>query len=157
MHLRAVKASRAVATLIAAELIVPPHNADNLAAATCASSSSTWPPDLMRTVAVVVDTGMRNDDGSSRADVIRRHCSIGREVFIRRTSEPLGPHSIAVFLRVPRFFGLFGARLAQIGYLDTKSEAMTKVGTTEQEARAVVKSVYAPDEKDNPRVTIMID
>ena len=112
----------------------------------------------MGTVAVVVDTGLRNDDGSSRADVIRRHCSIGREVFVRRTSEPHGSHSIAVFLRVPRFFGLFGARLAQIGYLDTKAEAMmTKVGSAEQEARAVVKSVYAPEEKDNPRVTIMID
>ena len=34
---------------------------------------------------------------------------------------------------------------------------MTKVGSAEQEARAVVKSVYAPEEKDNPRVTIMID
>ena len=84
--------------------------------------------------------------------------AIGREVFIRRTSEPLGPHSIAVFLRVPRFFGLFGARLAQIGYLDAKTEEMMmKIGSAEQEARAVVKSVYAPEEKDNPRVTIMID
>jgi len=116
------------------------------------------PVDLMGTVAVVIETGLRNGDGSSRADVIRRHCSIGREVFVRRTSEQLGPHSMAVFLRVPRFFGLLGSRLAQIGYLDTRAEAMmTKVEPAEKDVRAVVKSVYAPLEKDNPRVTIIID
>jgi len=111
----------------------------------------------MGTVAVLVDTGLRNDDGSSRANVIRRHCSIGREVIVRRSSRQVGPRSIAVFLPVPRFFGLFGARPAQIGYLDGKAEAMfSKVGPGEQ-LRAVVKSVYAPAEKDNPRVTIIID
>jgi len=111
----------------------------------------------MGTVAVVVDTGLRNDDGSSRAGVIRRHCSIGREVLVRRTSGQGGPHSIAVFLRVPRFFGLLGARPAQIGYLDAKAEAMLAKLGPDEEVRAVVKSVYAPEEKDNPRVTIIID
>ena len=111
----------------------------------------------MGTVAVVVGTGLRNDDGSSRAGVIRRHCSIGREVFVRRTSEQAVPQSMAVYLRVPRFFGLLGSRLAQIGHLDPKvATVMSKLGPGE-EARAVVKSVYAPDEKDNPRVTIIID
>jgi len=33
---------------------------------------------------------------------------------------------------------------------------MSKLGPGE-EALAVVKSVYAPEEKDNPRVTIIID
>jgi hypothetical protein len=48
-------------------------------------------------------------------------------------------------------------RPAQIGYLDSKAEAMmTNIGTSE-EVRAFVKSVYAPQEKDNPRVTIIID
>ena len=111
----------------------------------------------MGTVAVVVGTGLRNDDGSSRAGVIRRHCSIGREVFLRRTSEQAVPQSMAVYLRVPRFFGLLGSRLAQIGHLDSKvSTVMSKLGL-EEEARGVVKSVYAPEEKDNPRVTIIID
>jgi len=60
-------------------------------------------------------------------------------------------------LPVPRFFGLFGARQAQIGLLDPKTETMlTKMGPGE-ERRAIVKSVYAPEEKDNPRVTILID
>ena len=82
---------------------------------------------------------------------------MGREVFVRRSSRQVGPRSIAVFSRVPRFFGLFGTRPAQIGYLDTKAEAMfSNLGPGEQ-LRAVVKSVYAPAEKDNPRVTIIID
>jgi len=111
----------------------------------------------MGTVAVVVGTGLRNDDGSSRASVIRRHCSIGREVFVRRTSEQAGPQSMAVYLRVPRLFGLLGSRQAQIGHLDPKAAtAMSKLAPGE-EARAVVKSVYAPEEKDNPRVTIIIE
>jgi hypothetical protein len=111
----------------------------------------------MGTVAVVVDTGLRNEDGSSRAEVIRRHCSIGREVLVRRSAERTSPHKHAVFLRVPRFFGLFGTRPAQIGYVDSKVEAMmTSIGPGEG-IRAVVKSVYAPQEKDNPRVTIIID
>ena len=111
----------------------------------------------MGTVAVVVGTGLRNDDGSSRAGVIRRHCSIGREVFVRRTSEQTGPQSMAVYLRVPRFLGLLGSLQAQIGNLDPETAAaMSKPGPGE-EACAVVKSVYAPEEKDNPRVTIIID
>jgi len=65
---------------------------------------------------VVVGTGLRNDNGSSRAGVIRRHCSIGREVLVRRTSEQTGPQSMAVYLRVPRFLGLLGSRQAQIAY-----------------------------------------
>jgi hypothetical protein len=113
--------------------------------------------DFMGTVAVVVDTGLRNEDGSSRAAVIRRHCSIGREVAVRKVSEQVGPRSMAVFLRVPRFFGLLGSRRAQIGFLDTKAAAMLSTMATGDEARAVIKSVYAPDEKDNPRVTIVID
>jgi len=110
----------------------------------------------MGTVALVTGTGLLNDDGSSRAGVIRRRCSIGQEVFVRRTSQ-MGPQSIAVYLRVPRFFGLLGSRLAQVGYLDAKAATvMSKLGPGE-EARGVVKSVYAPEEKDNPRVTIIID
>lgn len=111
----------------------------------------------MAIVAAVVDTGLRNTDGSSRASVIRRHCSIGGEVLIRRTSDQVGAPSIAVFLQVSRFFGLFGARQAQIGLLDPKTETMlTKMGPGE-ERRAIVKTVYGPEEKDNPRVTILID
>ena len=64
---------------------------------------------------------------------------------------------MAVYLRVPRLFGLLGSRQAQIGHLDPKAAtAMSKLAPGE-EARAVVKSVYAPEEKDSPRVTIIID
>ena len=57
----------------------------------------------------------------------------------------------------PRFFGLLGSRRAQIGHLDSKATAlMSKLGP-DDEIRAVVKSVYAPEQKDNPRVTLLID
>jgi len=147
-NLRAVNASRAAATSIASKLIVPSHNADNLDGDLCVLLLNLNPVDLMGTIAVVVDTGLRNGDGSSRADVIRRHCSIGREVFVRRTCEQLGPHSMAVFLRVPRFFGLLGSRLAQIGYLDTRAEAMmSKVEPAEKEVRASSNPFMRPRKK----------
>ena len=112
----------------------------------------------MAIIAVVLDTGLRNDDGSSRARVIRRHCSVGRAVWLRRISAATGTGSIAVYLRVPRFFGLLGSRRAQIGHLD-KAAVATAMSTlaTGEEARAVVKSVYAPEEKDSPRVTLIIE
>ena len=106
---------------------------------------------------MVAGTGLLNDDGSSRAGVIRRHCSIGRVVFVRRTSEQTEPQSIAVYLCVPRFFGLLGSRRAQIGHLDAKAATVMSKLAPGEEARAVVKSVYAPEEKDNPRVTIIIE
>ena len=54
---------------------------------------------------------------------------------MRRTSQ-MGPQSIAVYLRVPRFFGLLGSRLAQIGYLDAKvATVMSKLGLGECQRR----------------------
>ena len=76
---------------------------------------------------------------------------------MRRSSEQTMPQSMAVYLRVPRLFGLLGSRQAQIGHLDPKAATvMSKLGPGE-EVRAVVKSFYAPEEKDNPRVTIIFD
>jgi len=110
----------------------------------------------MGITAVVVDTGLRNDDGSSRAGVIRRHCTIGRSVVLRRTSGRSGANSIAVYLRVPRFFGLLGSRLAQIGFVDAAASTALSKNAASEETSAIVKSVYAPEEKDNPRITIVI-
>jgi len=76
---------------------------------------------------------------------------------VRRTSEQTMPQSMAVYLHVPRFFGLLGSRRAQIGHLDPKAATMMSKLGPDEEARAVVKSFYAPEEKDNPRVTIIFD
>jgi hypothetical protein len=109
--------------------------------------------------AIVIDTGLRNDDGSSRARVIRRRCAVGCEVVLRRahtTRETA--RSVAVYLGIPRFFGLIRSSYAQIGYLDTQAAAALGARLDSGgEIRARVKSVYAPEEKDSPRVSLTID
>ena len=63
----------------------------------------------MGTTAILTGTGLLNEDGSSRSRAIRRHCEIGRELELRRDESPLAESSgVAVFVRVPRFFGLLG-------------------------------------------------
>jgi hypothetical protein len=108
---------------------------------------------------IVTGTGLRNQDGSSRAQVIRRRCVIGCEVVLRKgpaSSETT--HSVAVYIGVPRMFGLLRSAYAQIGYLDAHAAAAI-VGRVDSdgEVRARVKSVYAPEEKDSPRVSLTID
>ena len=109
--------------------------------------------------AIVVGTGLRNDDGSSRARVIRRRCEPGSDVVLRK--RPANRHAsacVAVYLGVPRLFGLLRPAYAQIGYLDDQAAASV-LGRIDAdgEIRARVKTVYAPDEKDNPRVSLTID
>jgi hypothetical protein len=109
--------------------------------------------------AIVVGTGLRNDDGSSRARVIRRRCEPGCDVVLRKAAASRGTAtSVAVFLGVPRLFGLLRSSYAQIGYLDDEA-ASSVLGRIDSsgELRARVKSVYAPHEKDNPRVSLTID
>ena len=113
----------------------------------------------MALTAIVTGTGLRNDDGSSRSRVIRRRCLAGCEVLLRKDSANREAScSVAVYLGVPRLFGLLRSSYAQIGYLDSNAAASVAAridsGT---EVRARVKSVYAPEEKDNPRVSLTID
>ena len=113
----------------------------------------------MTLTAIVTGTGLRNDDGSSRARVIRRRCAIGSEVVLRRGSST-GETSpaVAVYFEIPRLFGLLRSSYAQIGYLDSHAAA-SMVARLESagEVRARIKSVYAPEEKDCPRVSLFID
>ena len=111
----------------------------------------------MTLTAIVTETSLRNDDGSSRARVIRRRCAIGCEVVLRKGSEGRDTsHAVAVYLRVPRLFGLFPSSDAQIGYLEAAALIVSRLDS-EDEVRARVKSVYAPEEKDSPRVSLTID
>ena len=109
--------------------------------------------------AIVTGTGLRNDDGSSRSRVIRRRCTAGCEVVLRKgpANRDTSP-SVAVYLGVPRLFGLLRSSYAQIGYLDDHAAAsvLPRIDSG-GEIRARVKSVYAPEEKDNPRVSLTID
>jgi HIRAN domain len=114
---------------------------------------------LMTLTAIVIGTGLRNADGSSRSRVIRRQCVLGGEVVLRRgpaTGET--SHAVAVYLVVPRLFGLLRSSYAQIGYLDSHAAASIAARLdTGSEVRARVKSVYAPEEKDSPRVSLVIE
>ena len=113
----------------------------------------------MTLTAVVIGTGVRNADGSSRSRVIRRRCTLGCEVVLRRgpdTGETT--RSVAVYLGVPRLFGLLRSTYAQIGYLDPLAAASIAARLDSSgEVLARVKSVYAPEEKDNPRVSLIIE
>jgi hypothetical protein len=113
----------------------------------------------MTLAAIVTGTGLRNDDGSSRARVIRRRCGVGCEVVLRKSST--GHESfpiVAVYLPVRRFFGLLRPSYAQIGDLDSRAAASIVARLEASgEIRARVKSVYAPEEKDSPRVSLFID
>jgi hypothetical protein len=115
----------------------------------------------MKISGIVVGTGLRNDDGSSRAGVIRRRCTPGCDVVLRKAESKHGPAAsvtVAVYLAVPRLFGLLRSSYAQIGYLDDEAAALV-LGRIDSsgEVRARVTSVYAPQEKDNPRVSLAID
>ena len=114
----------------------------------------------MTLTAVVIGTGLRNADGSSRSRVIRRRCAIGCEVLLRKgpaTGET--SHSVAVYLGVPRLFGLLRTSYAQIGDLDPDAAASiaARLHSDGEIERARVKSVYAAEEEDSPRVSLVIE
>ena len=113
----------------------------------------------MTFTAIVIGTGLRNADGSSRSRVIRRRCAIGSEVLLRKELATDGTsHSVAVYLGIPRLFGLLRSSYAQIGYLDPQAAASIAARLdSDGEVRAHVKSVYAPEEKDSPRVSLIFE
>jgi hypothetical protein len=104
--------------------------------------------------AIVAGTGFEG-----RGKVIQGHCKIGRKVILK--GEPNNSHdanAIAVFLEVPRMGGLFGSSLKQIGYIkkDTAKSLAHKMDDGVS-VNGYVKSYYAPDAKDHPRVTLELD
>ena len=113
----------------------------------------------MTVTAIVTGTGLRNADGSSRARVIRRRCEVGSEVVLRKALAVGNTSSaVAVYLGLPRLFGLLRTSYAQIGDLDTLAAASVAARLdSDGEIRARVKSVYAPEEKDSPRVSLIIE
>jgi hypothetical protein len=113
----------------------------------------------MTITAIVTGTGLRNDDGSSRARVIRRRCALGCEVVLRKGPTTHKPDTVAVYLEVPRLFGLLRSSYAQIGDLEPRAAALivARLEAEKSQIRARVKSLYAPEEKDSPRVSLFID
>ena len=109
-------------------------------------------------VAVVVGTGFKNPDGSDRASIVRAHVKPDLPVrLVREHSNKHDPNAIAVYIPIPRFFGLLGQSWRQIGYVRAtaadKFAALIDAGTR---VTAVVTSYYAPSDRDHPRVSIRL-
>ena len=109
--------------------------------------------------AIVAGTGFANSNGASRAAIVRRHCRPGDSVLLVR--EPNNPHdkdAIAVFVPVPRLFGLLGSSNAQIGYIKAgTADSLAKKLDSGVRVVATVKSMYAPEGREHPRVTLHLE
>jgi hypothetical protein len=103
---------------------------------------------------IIAGTGFYN-----RASIIRRHCHDDLNVVLKREPDnPHDPNAIAVFIEVPRLFGFLGRSLQQIGYI--KASAAKGLAKRMDEGlviQARVASVYAPSDRDNPRVSLVLD
>ena len=106
----------------------------------------------------VAGTEYNNSDGSSRRNIIRRFVRDDMPVTLRR--EPHNTHDInvvAVYVSVPRLYGLLGTTLKQIGYL--KASAAISIANKMDEGESLtgrVGSYYLPPGKDHPRVSLVL-
>lgn len=107
----------------------------------------------MRKSAVVAGTGFEG-----RASVIRKHCREGMAVVLKR--EPHNrhdPNAVAVYLKIPRLGGLLGAGLTQIGYIKAgTAQSLAKQMDAGVRVTSTVKSFWAPDDREFPRVTLEV-
>jgi len=103
---------------------------------------------------IIAGTGFHN-----RASIIQRYCHDGLKAVLKREPDnPHDPNAIAVFIEVPRLFGLLGHGLQQIGYI--KASAAKGLAKRMDEGlviQARVASVYAPSGRDYPRVSLELD
>ena len=107
----------------------------------------------MGRTANVAGTGDKNPDGSIRRDIIRRFVCENMHITLRIESR--GSSAIAVYVSAPMLFGVLGARLKQIGYLDSSLvESIDKKMGAGESLTARVACLYAPPGKNNPRVSI---
>ena len=104
--------------------------------------------------AIVAGTGFEG-----RGEIIRKYVKEGTVVQLVR--EPLNshdPNAIAVFISVPRLFGLLGRSQLQIGYV--KAGAAQGLAAKMDGGTSVsghVKSFYAPSGIDHPRVSLRLE
>tara|TARA_R100000656_G_scaffold64084_1_gene49150 strand:- start:477 stop:812 length:336 start_codon:yes stop_codon:yes gene_type:complete len=107
----------------------------------------------MRKSAIVAGTGFEGRDIT-----IKKHCREGMVVVLRR--EPHNEYdnnAIAVYLKTPRFGGLFGNSLAQIGHIKASTaKSLAKAMDSGTTVTGIVKSYWAPEDREFPRVTLEI-
>lgn len=104
--------------------------------------------------AIVAGTGFEG-----RAAVIRDHVREGQAVQLRREpTNTFDPNAIAVFIEVPRLFGLLGSSFRQIGYI--KAPAADNLASRMDQGLKIsarVSSFYVPPGRDHPRVSLVLD
>jgi len=103
---------------------------------------------------IVAGTGFEG-----RAAKIRSYCTPGARVTLRR--EPNNchdPNAIAVYMAVPRLFGLFERAPFKIGYI--KADAAKGLAKRMDKGFAIsgcIASFYAPPGREHPRVSLELD
>lgn len=103
---------------------------------------------------IIAGTGFYN-----RASVILRYCHDGLKAVLKREPDNLhDPNAIAVFIEVPRLFGLIGRGLKQIGYIKASAaKGLAKQMDEGLVIQARIASFYAPSDRDHPRVSLELD
>ena len=107
----------------------------------------------VRKAAIVAGTGFEG-----RNKVIRKFCRNGMPVTLRRElNNKYDANAIAVVINVKPFFGLFGIRQLQIGYIKSSAaKGLSKIIDSGQNLKAKISSYYAPPGLDHPRVSLEI-
>lgn len=104
--------------------------------------------------AIVAGTGFEG-----RAPIIRRHCRVGAPVYlVRELDNEHDENAVAVYIPVPRFFGLLGASKQKVGYIKSRAaKSIAEKMDSRVKVTAVVRSFYAPEGRDHPRVSLELD
>ncbi|WP_309684548.1 HIRAN domain-containing protein [Polaromonas sp.] len=94
-----------------------------------------------------------------RAEIVRSHCREGSTVELRREEDDAdGRATIGVWLLCPSFLGLMSIR-KKIGFVPVETAEALEPLMDESStvvARATVRSVYAPIDRDEAVVTVEI-
>lgn len=107
--------------------------------------------------AIVAGTGFSNEDGSSRAQYVRRYVRNGMPVkLVREPRNEHDEHAVAVFIRVPRWVVL--RRDVQIGYIKRAAAIpISRIMDAGGPVQAWVDSYWAPDDVEFPRVSLRVE
>lgn len=107
----------------------------------------------MKKGTIVAGTGF---EGRNR--VIKKHCREGMEVALKREPKnKYDPNAIAVYIKIPRIGGLLGSRYKQIGYIKASTaKSLSKLMDSGVKVTGKVRSYYAPEGRDFPRVSLEI-
>jgi len=107
----------------------------------------------MRKNTVIVGTGFEG-----RAHLIRKYCREGLKVdLIREPNNKYDSNAVAVYLKAPRLGGLLGSHLTQVGYIKANTaKSLAKTMDSGTNISAHVKSFWAPDNLEFPRITLEI-